>query len=294
MLILGLGLGMVMQVLVLAVQNAVDYRNLGVATSGTVLFRLIGGSVGVAIFGAIFAAGLANGLAEHLPAGADLPAATNPASIAALPANLRTIYLDAFVAALRPIFLWAAVVVLLGFALAWRLKEVPLRGPNRAEDIGESFAMPRDATSLHELETIIARICQQEHRWDVIKRIAARLHLDLQPDEIWLLIRLAQHDRPVPGQTLATQHAIPPAQLDNVANRLATRRLIGKNPNGELALTGEGRNTFRQMVTRYRNRLAEFLECWSPEEHAEARTMLTEFARELISELPVAPEGESG
>ena len=55
---------MVMQVLVLAVQNSVDYRNLGVATSGTTLFRSIGGSVGVALFGAVFAANLASGLAE--------------------------------------------------------------------------------------------------------------------------------------------------------------------------------------------------------------------------------------
>lgn len=293
MLILGLGLGMVMQVLVLAVQNAVDYRNLGVATSGTVLFRLIGGSVGVASFGAIFAAGLAGGLAEHLPPGAHLPTATNAASIAALPDGLRAIYLDAFVAALRPIFLSASVVVLVGFALAWRLKEVPLRGPSRAEDIGESFAMPRDATSLQELETILARISRQEHRWDVINRIAARLHLDLQPDEIWLLVHLARHDQPVPGETLADQYTIPLAQLDNIANRLAARRLISKTANGELSTTNEGRKTFRKMVSRYRSRLAELLARWSPEEHAEARAMLTAFARELISELPVGPEGKA-
>src|SRR5690606_30517479 len=114
--------------------------------------------------------GFAAELAEHLPAGASLPTATDPASIAALPAGLRSIYLDAFVAALRPIFLAAAAVALIGFALAWRLKEVPLRGPARAEDIGESFAMPRDATSLEELETIIVRISRREHRWETIQR----------------------------------------------------------------------------------------------------------------------------
>ena len=63
MLVLGLGLGMVLQVLVLAAQNAVDYKYLGVATSGSTLFRQIGGSIGVAIFGAIFANQLANNLA---------------------------------------------------------------------------------------------------------------------------------------------------------------------------------------------------------------------------------------
>ena len=70
MLVLGIGLGMVMQVLVIAVQNDVEYRDLGVATSGATLFRLIGGSLGTAILGAIFAARLAVNLNRLLPAGA--------------------------------------------------------------------------------------------------------------------------------------------------------------------------------------------------------------------------------
>ena len=69
MLVLGLGLGTVMQVLVLAVQNAVDFRNMGVATSGSLLFRQIGGSIGIAIFGAIFANQLHTKLAAQLPKG---------------------------------------------------------------------------------------------------------------------------------------------------------------------------------------------------------------------------------
>ena len=72
MVLLGLGLGMVMQVLVLAVQNAVDYRLLGVATSGSTLFRQVGGSIGVAAFGAIFA----NRLGDELAASAASRACT--------------------------------------------------------------------------------------------------------------------------------------------------------------------------------------------------------------------------
>ena len=68
-----------MQVLVLAVQNAVDYRFLGVATSGSTLFRQIGGSIGVAAFGAIFANRLGDELAARLPAGAHVPTVANPA-----------------------------------------------------------------------------------------------------------------------------------------------------------------------------------------------------------------------
>jgi EmrB/QacA subfamily drug resistance transporter len=129
MIVLGLGLGLVMQVLVLAVQNSVDYRDLGVATSSTTLFRSIGGSIGVSLFGAIFTATLTANLSAALSGGATLPAATAPAAIQALPSATRALYLQAFTAALHPIFIHAAVIAIVGFALTWFLREVPLRGP---------------------------------------------------------------------------------------------------------------------------------------------------------------------
>jgi MFS family permease len=128
MTVLGLGLGLIMQVLVLAAQNAVDYRHLGVATSSTTLFRSIGGSIGVSLFGAIFAAGLAANLAAALPAGTTLPDVSAPAAIQALPAATRSVYLAAFTAALHPVFLQGAALGALAFALTWFLKEIPLRG----------------------------------------------------------------------------------------------------------------------------------------------------------------------
>jgi EmrB/QacA subfamily drug resistance transporter len=144
MLVLGLGLGLVMQVLVLAVQNAVDYRDLGVATSGTSLFRSIGGSIGVSLFGAIFTASLTAGLAGRFPTGADLPAATSPAAVQALPTAVKAIYLDMFTAALHPVFLYAALVAALGFALTWLLKEVPLRETARTASAADARATPPD------------------------------------------------------------------------------------------------------------------------------------------------------
>ena len=125
--VLGLGLGMVMQVLVLAVQNAVDPRNMGVATSGSTLFRQIGGSIGVSIFGTIFANRLAAELATRLPANARLPGASNPAGIRALPPTLRSAFEQAFAAALHPVFLTAAGVALVAFALAWLIPDLRLR-----------------------------------------------------------------------------------------------------------------------------------------------------------------------
>ena len=83
--VLGLGLGMVMQVLVLAVQNSVPHDVLGVATSGSTLFRQVGGSIGVSLFGAIFASRFRAELASRLPAGVNVPRVASPAVIRQLP-----------------------------------------------------------------------------------------------------------------------------------------------------------------------------------------------------------------
>ena len=127
MLLVGLGLGLVMQVLVLAAQNAVDYRLLGVATSGSTLFRQVGGSVGVSVFGAVFTNQLGRELAHRLPAGVHAPAQASPAAIQHLPPALHGIYITAVSVALHPVFLIAAAVMVVAFALSWRLRDVPLR-----------------------------------------------------------------------------------------------------------------------------------------------------------------------
>ena len=132
MVILGLGLGMVMQVLVLAAQNAVDYRLLGVATSGSTLFRQIGGSIGVSAFGAIFANRLHSELAARLPAGALVPATPSPEVVKQLPAAIRAPYIDSFALALQPVFLTATGIAALAFLLGWLLREVPLRSTTSA------------------------------------------------------------------------------------------------------------------------------------------------------------------
>ncbi|MGY6257405.1 MDR family MFS transporter [Paraburkholderia caledonica] len=125
--VLGCGLGMVMQVLILAVQNTVEFKHMGVATSGATLFRSIGGSIGVAAFGAVFSNGLAARLEKLIPPDTELPHALGPAAIRHLPDALRADYLQAFAGALHTVYLSAACVVLLAFVLAWLLKDHPLR-----------------------------------------------------------------------------------------------------------------------------------------------------------------------
>jgi EmrB/QacA subfamily drug resistance transporter len=127
MALLGVGLGMVMQVLVLAVQNSVEFRHMGVATSGATLFRSIGGSIGVSAFGTLFSHELVSRLASSFPASAGSPANLSPAAVHALPAALQQAYLEAFSGSMHWVFLVACLVSSVAFALSWLLREVPLR-----------------------------------------------------------------------------------------------------------------------------------------------------------------------
>ncbi|HJZ61338.1 MAG TPA: MDR family MFS transporter, partial [Miltoncostaeaceae bacterium] len=190
LVVVGLGLGMVMQVLVLAVQNSVDYSELGVATSGATLFRSIGGSIGVATFGTIFANRLAAELASLVPAGATVPTGGGPGAIGRLPGGLHDAAVAAYAAALRPVFLTAAAVSALGFVLSWFLKEIPLRQTAQADGIGEAFASPRDDSSFREMERVLTRLTRREHHAEVYERLALRAGLDLPPPELWLVARL--------------------------------------------------------------------------------------------------------
>ncbi|MGW5421580.1 MFS transporter [Streptomyces sp. NPDC003943] len=129
--VLGLGIGLVMPVLVLAVQNSVRPGDLGTATSAHNYFRQIGGSVGAAVFGTLFAARLADALADRLPrdgSAAALPPADSitPQVVHALPPALRDAFVQAYAAAMPRIFLYLVPVLALGLVLAFFLKEKPL------------------------------------------------------------------------------------------------------------------------------------------------------------------------
>ncbi|MBR8049650.1 MDR family MFS transporter [Burkholderia vietnamiensis] len=127
MALLGIGLGMVMPVLTLAVQNAVEFQHMGVATSGATLFRSIGGSLGVAAFGALFSHGLQSRLEQALPANVTLPAALGPTAVQQLPAAVRDAYLHAFAGSLHGVYLAATGVIAIAFVLAWFVERAPLR-----------------------------------------------------------------------------------------------------------------------------------------------------------------------
>jgi hypothetical protein len=131
MLVLGLGIGMVMQVLILAVQNSVDYSDLGASTAAITFFRSMGGSFGVAAFGAILSARVAAELPRLLPAGTqtgELASLLNsPERIRQLPGAQATAVIQSLAVGVHTVFLWAVPVLVAGFAISWLLREKPLR-----------------------------------------------------------------------------------------------------------------------------------------------------------------------
>ena len=131
MLVLGMGLGGVMQVLVIIVQNGVPHSELGVATSGATFFRSIGGSFGTAIFGAIFSNVLVGNLARHLH-GVSLPAGfsaadVTPAALNHLPAAVHAGFVAGYAESIQTVFLIAVPIAVIAFIATWLIPQVELK-----------------------------------------------------------------------------------------------------------------------------------------------------------------------
>ncbi|GGW24909.1 MFS transporter [Streptomyces xantholiticus] len=144
--VLGVGMGLVMPVLILAVQNSVPPSDLGTATSANNYFRQIGGSVGAAVFGTLFADRLTDALADRLPDGAGLPdpSSITPQMVHAMPPALRDGYVQAYADAMPRIFLYLVPVLVLGLFIAFFLKEKPLMSHYAS---AETTAVPHARTA---------------------------------------------------------------------------------------------------------------------------------------------------
>jgi MFS family permease len=283
MLVLGLGLGMVMQVLVLAAQNAVPYELLGVATSGSTLFRQIGGSIGVSIFGAIFANRLATELADRFGPGIRIPTAANPEVVRNLPPSVKQPYIEAFTAAIHPVFLTASAFAVAAFLLTWLLRDVPLRTTAPAEGIGESFASPRDGRSDHELERIISAAASGRNRTEIYGRIVKGSGLDLTPAEAWLVGRIA-----VEGHLdgLGPPRSATPHEVALLTARLLERGYLTVDLVGDrIDLSDTGVRAHEKLVEAGRAELTRLIAGADPPEHA-VGDILRRLAVSLLADMP--------
>jgi EmrB/QacA subfamily drug resistance transporter len=288
MLILGLGIGLVMQVLVLAVQNDVDYRNLGVATSGATFFRSIGGCFGVAICGAIFS----NRLGAELAGLANLPPALASGNVtrdqvAQLPPVARDAFVGAYADALSTVFLVCAPVAALAFVLAWLLPEKPLRRTVEATGVGEAFAAPKHHDPLAEIERALSTLARRDSRERILDSLARQAGVELTARQCWVLARVGE-GAPTDAFAIAEAHAVDPAR---VAARIGELRELGyvEGPAEAVVLTAAGADVLERLVAARRERLAALLDGWSPEGEADLAALLTRMAHDVVADHPDGP-----
>jgi hypothetical protein len=282
MAILGFGLGLVMQVLVLAVQNAVSYEQLGVATSGATLFRSIGGSIGTAVLGAIFANRLATELAVSLPAGAPAGASAgqiDPAGLRALPEAVRLGYIEGFTSSMTTVFLVASGIVAIAWLLAWLVPERPLRKTVETAGIGEAFASPRSSLSLDEAVRELTVAIGRESTRDLIQQVSDRSGLGLSVGEAWLMGRLRRGIEIDPDR-LAEQHSVDAGRLRGARDGLIARGLIELD-DGKAKLTGKGQRDLARLTEARIAVLEALVADWSPEADEALAPVIEKLAEEL-------------
>lgn len=285
--VFGFGLGLVMQVLVLIVQNAVAYADLGVATSGATFFRSIGASFGVSIFGTIFANQLGPRIADalrgaQLPPGVDAGSlAEDPRAVAQLPPAERTGVLDAYSVSITDVFLYAVPVVLLAFCLAWFLKEEPLRGSVTAPDTTEVLSSnPVERSSYDECARALSKLGSLEGRKKLYEKITERAGCDLRPAASWMVLRTNRFGSVEPA-LLADRSGVPLAAI-TAASRQMEERGLAERQGISLVLTAAGRRVAAHLATARREALAELLGDWWTEDRP---TDLAELVEQLSAEM---------
>ena len=295
MFVTGFGIGLVMQVLVVAVQNAVSYRDLGVATSGNTLLRNVGSSVGTAVIGTIFATQLASKLAHDFPHAPNLVQDSRTLSSAALgraPPSVRADFLNAYSQALGTAFRVAGIVSIVAFVASWFIKELPMRTTITAEGIGEAFAAPRNADSLAEIGRALSVLVGRPKMVAYFARVASEAGVDLPLPSCWVLVQLRRDpglDEPA-LRAIAEQNKLTPEATEDALKDVKSRGLVG----ADLKLSPAGAEIADRITTAVRQRLEGLLEGWSPEQYPELVQLLDHFAAEIVSGQTVATSSSAG
>ncbi|WP_225801674.1 MDR family MFS transporter [Streptomyces sp. NK15101] len=248
MFVLGTGIGLCMQVLTIAVQNTVDYSDLGTATSGVTFFRTLGSSFGTAVFGTIYANSLRPNLTSGVveagtvarslgvdPAGI-AQAAQSPAGLHALPDRIAEPIVRAYADTLQTVFLWTVPVAAVGFVVALFLKQVELRDSARsaAPDMGEGFGSPTmsgDSEKL--LELVVGRILRRTD-YETARRIVAASDTRLDTAGAWAVMQVELFTRTVGHASLgliAAGRRVPPEVLLPVFDRMVDEGFLTRDGN---------------------------------------------------------------
>ena len=306
--VLGVGIGCSLQVLVIAVQNAVDYKDLGAATSGATFFRSIGGSFGTAVFGAIFSGVLAGDIAAalhgvSLPSGISASAGASPAVLEHLPAVIRDGYVAGFTQALHTVFLYATPIGAVAFILSLLLKEVPLRDTVRAVDRAQSTAptsMPATRDSAQEMERALMALFGRERRAETYRRLAQEANVQLGPRGTWLIYRIADN-APITKEALARllgiavsdleQRLTEPVAIGYVSVAVPARPAggDGAQASASVTLTSAGEQAAGRLAAAREAGIDRLVTEWEPDKVPELRGLLGRITTTLVA-TDISPE----
>ncbi|MFI6534873.1 MFS transporter [Nonomuraea sp. NPDC050547] len=272
LLVLGVGLGMTMQVLVIVVQNAVDFEDLGVATSGATFFRSIGGSFGVATLGAVFTGRLNADMAE-LVAKTPIPPGVDPANIQKdptliqkLPGPLAQDFLHVYADAIATVFLVGTPILFVAFLLSWFIPEQRLRETTKAMDYGEGLgATSAERSSLAEVERGLVRLADADLRKDYYVRLGQLAGLSgLPPQSVWVIARLGGEGW-VKAADLAERANVSRQEGRPYVDRLTERGLVTRSPDGDsLRLTEQGDAAAERLLEQAKAGLGRLVADWGP------------------------------
>ncbi len=292
MFVLGVGIGGALQVLVIAVQNAVDYSDLGAATSGATFFRSIGGSFGTAVFGAVFANVVVRNITSHLhglslPHGLSASAGASPAVLARLPAPLHSAIVLGYAASIRTVFLVAAPIGVAAFLMSWTLKEEPLRTTSKAPDPADTLAptsRPAVRSSQDEMERAVTSLLHRDRRQEIYRELVQAAGVDVPPRAAWILLRIHEH----PGMSraaLAEHLHIDGADMEDRLGELTQLGYLGAatSSDGQITLTQNGEEASEQLFEARQNGIARLLADWNPERHPELMALLKRISHHMAA-----------
>ncbi len=277
MLVLGAGIGLMMQILTLIVQNTVSFEDLGSATSGVSFFRTLGGSFGASIFGTIYA----NALDDHLPQAVlaagllDPRAATDPAALQALPTAQQAPIVAAYADSFQLVFLGAVPFAVVALVVALLMPQVKMRGIATDLDSGPGagFAMPHPTGTTDQLEDLVAGALRRSGP-EVGERILQAAGTGLSTAQVWglsqVLIREWFFDqKAIPQSAIEDWVGVPNGVLTSFYDELVADGLLVRD--GErLDLAPRGEQAGQAIALAWRDYLREQLRDWLPADKVES------------------------
>ncbi|WP_222722113.1 MFS transporter [Actinomadura alba] len=292
--VLGCGLGLVVQVPIIAVQNAVAYRDLGVATAGVTLSRAVGGVLGITVFSAILGDQLATRMREAvravqlLPGGDIVAIRRDPRLLSVLPPSTRAMVTAAFEHSFQMMFLWSIPIALAGLLLALLLRGTAVRATANVSDLGASCgAAPTVRSSRCEIDRQLSELLRSdadtaEKLQQTYGDLGEHAGTDTAPACLWALCRIARAGT-IPADTLSGRPGDRTEEVRHCINRLIAEGLV-TGDNGNLTITKDGQALNERLRECMQQTLTKFLGGWSADDYPELTRHLARLSQQFLGD----------